>query len=88
MNELAIETLLEQTHGGAEGSVTPPIYQSSLFTFDDFAAFEARMSQPDAVFPCADPDGRRLRTDDGPVGKRCGGGGRDFLDDLCACPTR
>ena len=44
MNELAIETLLAQTHGGAEGSVTPPIYQSSLFTFDDFAAFEARMS--------------------------------------------
>lgn len=28
----------------AKGSVTPPIYQSSLFTFDDFAAFEARMS--------------------------------------------
>ena len=26
------------------GSVTPPIYQSSLFVFDDYAAFEARMA--------------------------------------------
>ncbi len=44
MTDENIETLLAQPHGGAEGSVTPPIYQSSLFTFDDFAAFEARMS--------------------------------------------
>lgn len=44
MTDEAMETYLSRPFGDGEGSVTPPIYQSSLFTFDDFAAFEARMS--------------------------------------------
>ncbi|WP_425049413.1 aminotransferase class I/II-fold pyridoxal phosphate-dependent enzyme [Psychromarinibacter sp. S121] len=44
MTDDSIDTFLAQPFGGGEGSVTPPIYQSSLFTFDDFSAFEARMS--------------------------------------------
>lgn len=43
MTERDIDTALAQPHG-ERGSVTPPIYQSSLFTFDDFSAFEARMA--------------------------------------------
>lgn len=43
----AMETWLSQPYGGPEGSVTPPLFQTSLFTFDDFAAFEARMAGHD-----------------------------------------
>ena len=44
---LAMETFLSQPYGGPEGSVTPPLFQTSLFTFDTFAAFEARMAGRD-----------------------------------------
>lgn len=44
MSDESLDTILAQPYGGDEGSVTPPIYQTSLFTFDDFAAFDARMS--------------------------------------------
>jgi cystathionine beta-lyase/cystathionine gamma-synthase len=39
-----IATLLAATFGADAGSVTPPIYQTSLFTFDSFQAFEDRMA--------------------------------------------
>ena len=39
-----ISTLLAAAFGGAHGSVTPPIVQSSLFTFDSYQAFEDRMA--------------------------------------------
>ncbi len=41
-NEIA--TLLAAAFGGAHGSVTPPIVQSSLFTIDSYQAFEDRMA--------------------------------------------
>ncbi|AZV78707.1 aminotransferase class I/II-fold pyridoxal phosphate-dependent enzyme [Parasedimentitalea marina] len=41
---LEISTLLAAAFGGAHGSVTPPIVQSSLFTFDSYQAFEDRMA--------------------------------------------
>lgn len=44
MTEGEMETFLAQPFGGEEGAVNPPIHQSSLFTFDDYAAFEARMA--------------------------------------------
>ncbi|WP_226782650.1 aminotransferase class I/II-fold pyridoxal phosphate-dependent enzyme [Oceaniglobus trochenteri] len=40
----SLETLLSMPFGGDAGSVMPPIYQSSLFTFDNYQAFEDRMS--------------------------------------------
>ena len=39
-----VATLLAAAFGGAHGSVTPPIVQSSLFTFDSYQAFEDRMA--------------------------------------------
>jgi len=39
-----ISTLLAAAFGGIHGSVTPPIVQSSLFTFDSYQAFEDRMA--------------------------------------------
>ncbi|MCR8726094.1 aminotransferase class I/II-fold pyridoxal phosphate-dependent enzyme [Frigidibacter sp. ROC022] len=39
-----LATLLSEVNGGIGGSVTPPIVQSSLFTFDSYAEFEDRMS--------------------------------------------
>jgi cystathionine beta-lyase/cystathionine gamma-synthase len=39
-----IATLLAAAFCGAHGSVTPPIVQSSLFTFDSYQAFEDRMA--------------------------------------------
>ncbi|OWV40965.1 aminotransferase class I/II-fold pyridoxal phosphate-dependent enzyme [Mameliella alba] len=44
MRDEDLKTQLSRPHGGDFGSVTPPIYQTSLFTFDDFTAFEARMA--------------------------------------------
>ena len=43
---LNIATLLSEPYRAAGGiaSAVPPIVQTSLFTFDDYAAFEARMS--------------------------------------------
>ena len=43
-DDLDLATLLAATHGAEAGSVTPPIYQTSLFTFDSFEAFEDRMA--------------------------------------------
>jgi cystathionine beta-lyase/cystathionine gamma-synthase len=40
----SLATRLARPWGSPSGSVTPPIYQTSLFTFDDYAAFEARMA--------------------------------------------
>jgi cystathionine beta-lyase/cystathionine gamma-synthase len=40
----SLATLLSEVHGEAGGSVTPPIVQSSLFTFDSYEAFEDRMA--------------------------------------------
>ncbi|MEZ5931987.1 MAG: PLP-dependent transferase [Alphaproteobacteria bacterium] len=37
-------TLLAAAYGSDAGSVTPPIYQTSLFTFESFQAFEDRMA--------------------------------------------
>lgn len=37
-------TLFAATFGADAGSVTPPIYQTSLFTFESFEAFEDRMA--------------------------------------------
>ena len=37
-------TMLAAAHGADAGSVTPPIYQTSLFTFENFQAFEDRMA--------------------------------------------
>lgn len=42
MKKLA--TVLADVLADGQGSVTPPIVQSSLFTFDSYAAFESRMS--------------------------------------------
>jgi cystathionine beta-lyase/cystathionine gamma-synthase len=39
-----VATLLAAAFGGSHGSVTPPIVQSSLFTFDSYQAFEDRMA--------------------------------------------
>lgn len=39
-----LATLLAAVSADPGGSVTPPIVQSSLFTFDDYAAFEDRMA--------------------------------------------
>ena len=39
-----LATVLAATYGANAGSVTPPIYQTSLFTFDSFQAFEDRMA--------------------------------------------
>ena len=39
-----LETLLAAVSGDPGGSVTPPIVQTSLFTFDSYAAFEDRMA--------------------------------------------
>ena len=36
--------MLAAAYGVDEGSVTPPIYQTSLFTFENFHAFEDRMA--------------------------------------------
>lgn len=41
---LDIATRLSATFGADAGSVTPPIYQTSLFTFESFQAFEDRMA--------------------------------------------
>ena len=43
-DDLAPETWMAEPHGGPFGAVMPPIYQSSLFTFDSYADFEARMA--------------------------------------------
>ena len=40
----ALETLLAEPFGGEAGSVMPPIFQSSLFTFDSYQDFEDRMA--------------------------------------------
>ena len=39
-----LATLFAEAYGDAGGSITPPIVQSSLFTFDDYEAFEDRMA--------------------------------------------
>ena len=39
-----IATTLAAAYGADAGSVTPPIYQTSLFTFENFKAFEDRMA--------------------------------------------
>ncbi|MGI9503927.1 MAG: aminotransferase class I/II-fold pyridoxal phosphate-dependent enzyme, partial [Geminicoccaceae bacterium] len=44
MPALDIATMLAAAHGADQGSVTPPIYQTSLFTFDNYQAFEDRMA--------------------------------------------
>lgn len=43
-DDLNLETFLAATFGGDGGSVTPPIHQTSLFTFDNYQAFEDRMA--------------------------------------------
>lgn len=43
-DEFAPETWMAAPDGGPFGAVMPPIYQSSLFTFDSYAEFEARMA--------------------------------------------
>ena len=40
----SLATLLAQAHDDASGSITPPIVQSSLFSFDSYEAFEDRMT--------------------------------------------
>ncbi|SHI65526.1 aminotransferase class I/II-fold pyridoxal phosphate-dependent enzyme [Wenxinia saemankumensis] len=40
----SVATRLARPWGSPSGPVTPPIHQTSLFTFDDYAAFEARMA--------------------------------------------
>ena len=42
--EDSLATLLSAPYEGADGSLTPPIVQSSLFTFDSYEAFEDRMA--------------------------------------------
>jgi len=44
MSDPALETLLAEPFGGEAGSVMPPIFQSSLFTFDNYQDFEDRMA--------------------------------------------
>ena len=39
------ETLLVHDERHSEGAVAPPIYQTSLFTFDSYAAMVDRMDQ-------------------------------------------
>ena len=39
----SLTTLLAQAHDDASGSITPPIVQSSLFSFDSYESFEDRM---------------------------------------------
>ena len=41
---LDLATMLAAAYGADAGSVTPPIYQTSLFTFENFQAFEDRMA--------------------------------------------
>ena len=41
-NTPSIATILTAAYGDGAGSVTPPIVQTSLFTFDDYDAFEDR----------------------------------------------
>ena len=43
-SDWSVETLLSAAFNDGSGSVTPPIYQTSLFTFDNFQAFEDRMA--------------------------------------------
>ncbi len=40
----SLATRLARPWGAPSGPVTPPIHQTSLFTFDDYRAFEARMA--------------------------------------------
>jgi len=42
--DLDLATMLAAAHGADAGSVTPPIYQTSLFTFENYQAFEDRMA--------------------------------------------
>ncbi|WP_420414090.1 PLP-dependent transferase [Roseibium sp.] len=42
--EDSLATLLSTPYEGADGSITPPIVQSSLFAFDSYDAFEDRMA--------------------------------------------
>lgn len=42
--DLDLATMLAAVHGADAGSVTPPIYQTSLFTFENYQAFEDRMA--------------------------------------------
>jgi cystathionine beta-lyase/cystathionine gamma-synthase len=44
MSDPALDTLLAEPFGGEAGSVMPPIFQSSLFTFDSYQDFEDRMA--------------------------------------------
>lgn len=44
MPPASLATLLAQAHDDASGSITPPIVQSSLFSFDSYEAFEDRMT--------------------------------------------
>jgi cystathionine beta-lyase/cystathionine gamma-synthase len=41
---VSLATRLAKPWGDPKGPVTPPIHQTSLFTFDSYAAFEARMA--------------------------------------------
>ncbi|MGI9494184.1 MAG: aminotransferase class I/II-fold pyridoxal phosphate-dependent enzyme [Geminicoccaceae bacterium] len=43
-DDLGMATLFAAAYGTDAGSVTPPIYQTSLFTFESFEAFEQRMA--------------------------------------------
>lgn len=43
-SEAALETLLARVFSDDAGSVTPPIYQSSLFAFENYQDFEDRMA--------------------------------------------
>lgn len=43
-NDEKLATLFSEVYGDAGGSITPPIVQSSLFTFDSYEAFEDRMA--------------------------------------------
>ena len=43
-NDLDIASILTATYNEAGGAVTPPIVQTSLFTFDDYDDFEGRMT--------------------------------------------
>ena len=42
--QASLATRLAQPWGQPSGPVTPPIHQTSLFTFESYAAFEARMA--------------------------------------------
>lgn len=44
MQDHSLETLLSSVATDPFGSITPPIYQTSLFTFDSYQAFEDRMA--------------------------------------------